>query len=711
MSNQNQLTMPKFLLFFAIFLFASTSYGQISKSSYSSKLRDATKLMNEKYWYKAINILEDLNEADPNNNNVKYKLGMSYLNTSNNKLRALSYLEDASEGKISKNYDPFDPSETGVPVDVLYYLGRAFHLDFETTQAIETYEKLLSDISKKHRMTKKATRQIEMCEEAIKQKNDPKTHIITNVGTVINTNYNEYTPVISFDESNMFFTSRRLRTDSSNFTLRDEDTGEYNEDIYRSYRDADGIWSDPEMVNLNRDQHTAAISTSADGKKLYLYYDDDGDGNIYESRYENKSWTEPELLGSDINSDAWETHISVTPDEQSLYYVSSRDKGLGGRDIYRCVKLPNGEWSKSLNAGENINTQYDEDSPYISADGRTMYFSSDGHNSMGGFDIFYSTLSGDEDWSVPKNIGYPVNSVDDDVFYAPTANPARAYYSSQKIEGHGLKDIYLIELPDAPFASNLALLKGYIYAAEGEDLPADTYLKVTNEKTGESNIYRPRDRDGSYVTILQPCVNYHIEYFAEDKLIHEEYIDVPCNSGYNEIEKELFLMPVYIEKPVAEVPEPVEEVVESIEVGVDNNNTFDKDNPEELIMNANDAYYEKFFVYDSNDVSKKETIYDEFIDGIAKMCADGKLTILIESSASKVPSSRYKNNTLLSKARNNKAKGKITKSLKAKGLSEGTNFTFSDAVIKVLGPKYANDAVNVDKYEPFQYIKVWVVKK
>lgn len=701
--------MRKVLMFIALLIIANTAVGQMSKGTFNDKFRDATKLMNEKFWNKSIRILEELNDAQPNNNNVKYKLGYAYLQTSTDKTKALTYLEDAIQGKISKNYDPYDATEKSVPVDAMYYLGRAYHLDFDTSEAIQIYEKLLTEIPKKHRLRVMAVRQIEMCEEAIKQRNSPKTHVVTNVGGVINTKYNDFTPVISYDESSMFFTSRRLRSDSSNFTYRDEDTGEYNEDIYQSFRDKEGNWSEPEIIDLSTEKNTAAISTSADGKKLYLYVDDDGDGNIYESRFESNQWLKPELLGSDINSKAWETHVTYTPDEQTLYYVSNRKGGTGGRDIYRCVKLPNGKWSKSLNLGDQINTQYEEDSPYISPDGKTLFFSSNGHNSMGGFDIFYTTLLEDEVWTTPKNIGYPINSVDDDIFYAPTANPSRAYYSSQNESGFGAKDIYVIDLPDAPFVSNLALLKGYIYAPEGEELPSDTYLQVTNEKTGETTIYRPRSRDGAYVTILPPCLKYHIEYFADDFLIHEEYIDVPCNSGYNEIEKEIFLMPVYIEKPVIANPVVEEPKDSEIEIGVDDNDEFDKEKPEDLIVNETDAYYEKYFVYDSNDVNKEEQIYDQFIAGVVEISKNnGKVILTIESSASKVPSSRYSNNTLLSKARNNKAKNKITKSLKSKGMIEGKDFEYGEPIIKVLGPEYKNDAANVSKYEPFQYIKVWV---
>jgi hypothetical protein len=140
---------------------------------------------------------------------------------------------------------------------------------------------------------------------------------------------------------------------------------------------------------------------------------------LYSSTLIGETWNEPQLLGSDINTANWETHATVAADGSGMYFVSDRPGGLGGRDIYRCVKLPNGEWSRALNIGNQINTPFEEDAPFLSADGKTLYFSSNGHTTMGGFDIFYSRLGDDGLWGLPVNMGYPLNTVDDDVFFIP----------------------------------------------------------------------------------------------------------------------------------------------------------------------------------------------------------------------------------------------------------------------------------------------------
>jgi hypothetical protein len=335
-------------------------------------------------------------------------------------------------------------------------------------------------------------------------------------------------------------------------------------------------------------------------------------------------------MGSDINTEAWETHAAVSADGNTLYFVSNRDGGYGGRDIYRCVKLPNGDWSKSLSIGPVINTPYEEDSPFLSPDGKTLYFASTGHNSIGGFDIFSTTLGEDGEWSEPANLGYPLNTVDDDVFFVPTADGRRAYYSSRKEEGFGLKDIYVLELPE-PVATDLSVLKGYIFAPEGEELPDNTYILVTNKNSGEVIEYRPRQRDGAYVAILPPCIPYHIEYVVNQDIVHEEFINVPCESAYNEIEKEIFLLPVYLS-----------DGTKSYEVRIDDPIGAEY-NPDEPIKNtfeevAGIAEFERYFVYDFHEFGKGERLFQDFISNVAKIIdMKGSAEIFVESSASKVP--------------------------------------------------------------------------
>lgn len=708
--------MQRILFFLFTLVLSSPMFSQMNKKDFNSKFLEANQLMEEKLWSRAVTAWEEIQSENPDNPNVNYKLGYSYLQTANDKMKALPYLTNAAESKIAKSYDPFDPAEEKVPVDTRFYLGQSYHLNYQMDEAIEQFNIVLSSVGKKHRLHKMSLRQIEMCEEAKRQVANPQNHIVTNVGSEINGDNNDFTPVVTLDDLTMYFTSRRLRSDSSNFTYRDIDTGEFNEDIYVAYRDQEGEWSAPELVVIERSEHVAVISSTNNGQKLYIYIDVEGNGQIYETRLEGDTWTEPELLGSDINTEFWETHVTETVDGNTIYFTSNRDGGLGGRDLYRCVKLPTGEWSKALNMGDVLNTEYEEDSPLISADGRTLYFSSTGHNSMGGFDIMYSNMDDAGEWSTPQNIGYPVNTVDDDVFFLPTADPRVAYYSSAKEEGYGYKDIYRIDMPDAPFTSNLAVLKGYIFPPDGQPLPDDAHLIVTNLKTGESDVYRPRQRDGAYIAILPPCNDYMLEYFANDVKVHEEMMEVPCESAYTEIEKEIFLLPVYLKDSDIVIDEPkddpivdpvVDPVVDPGSQPNDDPSDVVPDVPESVTGDGVTAYYEKFFVYDMG-MKDVDNVFDQFIGKVSEIIDNkGKAVMTVESSASNVPSSRFKTNQDLTVYRNKKARENIEKALKAAGYTND-QFSFEVPVERVQGPKYGQDAWNKAKYEPYQYIKVWV---
>ena len=691
-------------------LVISPLFAQMAAGEFNAQFIEANQLMEEKYWNKSIKIWEELYSLDSTNRNVAYKLGYCYLKTANDRKKALPYLESSIVENTAKNYDPFDPREDRAPVEAYYYLGHSYHLDYQLDRSIDTYNMFLAKVSSKHYMKRLADRQIEMCNNAKYQIANPKNYLISNIGTVINDETNEYSPVISLDESTMFFTSRRMRPDSTNEFITDIDTGEYKEDIYVAYKDKDGNWQAPELLNINTDNHAATISTSPDGQTLYIYYDESGNGQIWKSVLVGETWSDPIKLGSDINSDAWETHVTVSSDEKKLYYVSNREDGYGGRDIYRCLKLPTDEWSKSLNVGETINTEWEEDSPFLSADGKTLYFSSQGHNSMGGFDIFYSTLGDDAKWSDPVNIGYPLNTVEDDVFFVPAANSKRAYYSSDKDnDNYGLKDIYVIDMPDSPIESDLAVLKGFINPAEGYKLPEDLLVVVTNKNTNEVTEYKPRTRDGSYVAVLNPCDNYQIEYFVNLELYQTEYINVPCESSYSEIKKEIYLLPVQLAAEGEEVAilDPVLNPELEGERGIID--PLGSKVPVGTTFIDGEAYFQRYFIYDFHEFGKEEQKFTEFVTNIETIiAARGKATLLVESSASNVPSSRFKNNAELTNYRNKTARSQIEDKLNKLGYKKGKDYDFGDNRKLVQGPKYRNDAQkNKAIYELYQYIKVW----
>ncbi len=527
---------------------AQENTEETEKESFKDRFAQANILLEDRYYAIALPIWKDLLEDDPSNANVNYKVGLCLFNISVERKEALPYFKEAGNN-IAKNYDTFSHTEKKAPVDTYYYLGRTYHLNNYIDEAISSFEKFKKEAGKKHFLLQDADRQLQMCQVAKELMSTPVDVNIINVSKNINTEFPEYSPVISLDENFMFFTSRRLRTDSSNSEYTEVEDKLYYEDIYVAYRGASGEWTNPELLNINRkDDHDATIGISPDGQTIFIYKDQNGNGQLYKSTLEDTLWSTPELLGSDINTREYETHVTVSADGQRLYFVSARKGGYGGKDIYRCYRLPDGKWSAAQNLGPTINTPFDEDGPFIHPDDKTLYFSSNGHRTMGGYDIFYSKLGTDSSWSPPTNIGYPINTTDDDVFYITTPDGERAYYSSAREGGFGKTDIYLIEKPREDVEVDLggfALLKGFILIAKGMTLPEETKIIITDNKNGllvgES---RPNRRNGSFVFIIPAGKDYHIVYQFDENTSYEEDITVPPGTEYREIKREILLRPV-----------------------------------------------------------------------------------------------------------------------------------------------------------------------
>ena len=539
-------TLTNCLLPLAI-LFSLIAKGQLSDKE---KFTEALYLMDEKRFPEALPLLQSLYKNDKKNANINYNIGVALLNSPDQEIRkeALSYLEVASKN-ISPNYAPFSHREDKSPVDVWYYLAKAQHKNYQFSEAIESFEKFRTYINEKHYLWDDIDKNISMAEYAQTAIENPVNIKSTNLGPNINTSFPEYGPVVRIDESAIYFTSRRLRKDSSNANSFDLDDGMYFEDIYASYK-VDDEWSAATQLNINERVHESVINLSVDGQSLYIYKDDNGDGGLYKSELLNDSagietWSTPKKLGSDINSKAYETHVAISPDQRTLYFISDREGGKGGKDIYYCNLLPTGNWALAQNIGGVLNSKYDEDGVFMHPDGKTLYFSSNGHKSMGGYDIMYSTLE-ETGWSQPTNIGYPVNTVDDDVFFVTTPDGKRAYYSSFKKEGFGEQDIYMIQLLDAE-ESDLTLYRGEFTFVDRKNPPSGAQVTITNNNTAELvGVYTPRQRDGQFSAILAPNTSYHFVYEADEYESYEEDIFVPAGSSYQEIYKDIKLKPVRV---------------------------------------------------------------------------------------------------------------------------------------------------------------------
>jgi len=493
---------PNALLLAALLLITQLTLSQTTTKIDNKKFNQAVRLADDKAFGEAIELFSDILEADPENIPALYNIGNCYLNTSDGPDTAIVFFKKA--------YSLLEDDEKigDLGVDVQLSIGKSYQHLLKHEKAISTYEELISILPAEDELLRQdAMREIEICENAIELMQKPVTLKVTNLGPNINSKYDDHSPLISADQSMLFFTSRRASSYSEKLF-----DGQYSERIYSSTTENDEWKKAKSLQELFRKPgHEAGVGLSAQGTELVIYRNDVDGANLYISMYDGSSWTEPVKMEKPINSNYEETHATASADKQTLYFTSNRPEGMGGLDIYRVRRLPNGEWGKAENM-KAFNTMYDEETPILHPNGKVMYFSSEGHNSMGQFDIFYSIMDNDGNWGPVVNMGYPINTPDDDFFFVPTTTPNIAYYASSRYDdNYGGSDIYLIEYEEAEI-NRLAVIKGCINGTE--DAPIEN-VEITVTKKGEQTPvgqYKPHPGTGRYVLILEAEEEYNIEY-------------------------------------------------------------------------------------------------------------------------------------------------------------------------------------------------------
>jgi outer membrane protein OmpA-like peptidoglycan-associated protein/tetratricopeptide (TPR) repeat protein len=534
-------------------------YGQNAKK----QLKNANSFFEQKLYKQAVPAYLEAIKIEPNNAEANYKLGVSYLNTIH-QTKAMPYLQKA----VSLNPQ--------IAPDVYWQLGRACQLNHEYEKALTAYKEHKKKINPKEDKEglemKKVDRKIFECENGIEYMKNPVKAKIENMGSVINSSFEDFAPVITPDESILLFTSRRQ---GSTGNLQDEDkNNEPFEDIYISYR-KNGAWTAPKNVGkpINTEGHDASIAITPDGNQIFIYKQENY-GTIYLSKFTQGQWSKPEELSKSINSKYGETSITLTSDGQTAYFTSDRPGGLGDLDIYVVKKDKKGRWGEPVSLGPTINTPYSEDSPFIHPDGRTLYFSSKGHSGMGGFDIFKTTLKADGKWSEPEHLGYPINTADDDLYFVLSADNKHGYYSSEREDGLGDQDLYMISMPEpeklasvsskdikdekttvkrkiAPVAkvesfNPITILKGTISDALTKDkLEADVVI-IDNDKNEVITEMKSNATTGGYLVVLPSGRNYGIRVQRPDYLFHSENFDIPSSANYQEIVKDVELKKVAV---------------------------------------------------------------------------------------------------------------------------------------------------------------------
>lgn len=532
--------MVRFLCLVFFSLFALNSFSQGGKISAKRSMNEVRRYYFFSNYKSALPFVQQVYRTDTSNAYFNYLMGMCYYNMPLEKENATPYLIKACKS-VSPDIKEWSIKQKQSPFKAWYYLGKSYHSAYKFDKAIEAYKKYneLSFYVEKLEIEQR----IKSCESAKLLLKDSIEISIENMGRVINSEYDEHTPVISSDEKTIIFTSRRKGSTGNELA----DDGTFYEDIYVSYNE-NGKWSVPASIspNVNTPRHEASISLSFDEKELYIYKDDFGIGNIYVSNKNGNDWSVPVKLASNINTTSNETHATISPDGQTLIFTSDRKGGFGGKDLYTCNRLPNGDWGVALNLGPTINTPFDEEGPFYHPDGYTLFFSSTGHNNMGGFDLFYSEQKPDGSWSAPFNFGYPINTPEDELFYVISSDGKRAYFSSIRDDSYGGRDLYIMNLLSVPEKSS-TVLKGVIKIGGSEELPGDLVISVkdlsNNKMVGK---YKPNHETGVYTIILRQGRNYEFSCETEKCKFTPEVITVPEKTSFYQINKPLELNPLGI---------------------------------------------------------------------------------------------------------------------------------------------------------------------
>jgi hypothetical protein len=500
------------LLGIFIFLFAATLSAQnvIDKSTDEVKLFNASQSFNMGDYVKAVNLYKEVLANKPNDASVIYHIGECYFY-----MREPDKAQEQFEKAKSIN-------ENGHP-DLRYMLGRCYQMKGRTDEAMAEYTAAKATNIANAPKVKEIDYYFAQCQTAKSMMATPKPVTITNLGAGINSPYDDKRPSFTADMKTLIFTSRR--PDGKNANQDTEGDGGNFEDIYMANWDSvKGGWGEADLVKgaVNSEGHDAACSISPDGKQMFCYInnpEDGGAGDIYVSKKSSSGkWGTPSNIGKGINTSYFEDGAVLSPDGNTLYFMSERgqdlpwhgQKGYGHSDIWMAKRKDKRSWEEPVNLGPVINTEYDEGGIFPAPDGKTLYFSSNGHNSMGGYDIFVTRFE-NNNWTTPVNVGYPINTISNERMFLLAPDGKAAYLDSDRENGLGERDIYIVDMtqlmPKPHTGPYMSLLTGSVFNGDGKPVAAELKVYDSNGTvvaTGSSSA------EGNYQFKLEGDKTYEI---------------------------------------------------------------------------------------------------------------------------------------------------------------------------------------------------------
>jgi outer membrane protein OmpA-like peptidoglycan-associated protein len=444
-------------------------------------------------YIEALPLYQKLLNQSYDNAHINYRIGECYLNIPGKKEKSIPHFTEAIKN-MDHNFREGSLREKDAPVYALFYIGKAYQIKNELEKAISFYHHFLDTIQDPENYNMNFVRkQIQTCKRAKELMNNP-THIDQkNLGDQINDNFSNLKPVVNSNEDLLIYSSELQFYDA--IFMAEKSDGEWNEPINLA-------------TQIKSEGNLYPCALSQDANRLVLFRSEPYQGDLYISKYseEDGQWKLPQKLGNKINTRFWETHGCLGPDNQTLYFTSNRKEGFGGLDIYvSYFDTTENKWGEPQNLGEHINTPYNEETPFITADGERLYFSSQGHEGMGGFDVFYAENIDTSGWSQAINIGYPISTTDDDLFFYPIQNGNVGYMAKYSKQGYGNHDIYRFEIYSEDNPKQIKLEGEIILSQKLKDM-SNKDLKLTIDSLNGAHIKTlvPKEDSLSYSFMLNP---------------------------------------------------------------------------------------------------------------------------------------------------------------------------------------------------------------
>lgn len=500
--------------------------GSLSTQAQGNKsLADAQRYFGIKNYEQALPLYLEAIKSGVKDPSAFYQAGICYQKSQdlNEQVKAIPLFEEAlKDGKTA-------------PVSLNFELADLYLKNEQVQKASESLSKYKSLTKADKKAQTEADRLIQVCHNAMALMSVPRDFKVHPFSGLINSKYTEYNPVVSADESVMAFTALRPNTGKT----RSGD--KFIEEIYISYNQS-GSWTEPKIVTVASDYNVGTAGISADGQKMLIFIGGiDDPGSLFQIIKSGEGWSKPSILANTINSKYLESTASITPDGKVIYFASNRQGGMGGLDIWKIEMKSAGVWTAPVNLGPEINTKDNEDAPFIHPDQKTLFFTSDGHNTIGGRDIFQTKLINNK-WLNPENMGYPVNTTANDNYFTMIADGTRAYFSSDRKGGQGAQDIYYLEMPPNSANIPLTLLKGKILNGEtGKSMPTKMYVVDKDTKKDLEFVYDPDPVTGNYLIILPPSKNYDIIIESEGFLPYTLNVNVPNQNYFYELFQQINL--------------------------------------------------------------------------------------------------------------------------------------------------------------------------